>query len=70
MTEIGLLDVVELLVDVPEYDLRVGMQGAIVECYDNNTYEVEFNDQDGVMMAACTLSSEQFIVVRQARTKF
>lgn len=65
MADIGLFDVVELLVDLPEYGLQVGMQGAIVECYDNNIYTVEFADSDGLMTAACTLSSEQFIVVRR-----
>ena len=37
-----LLDVVELLVNLPEDGLRVGTQGTIVECYGDDAYEVEF----------------------------
>jgi hypothetical protein len=69
MTDVGLFDVVELLVNLPEYGLQVGMQGAIVECNDNKDYAVEFSDEEGVMIAACALSRDQFIVVSQAQTK-
>ncbi|MBW4547956.1 MAG: DUF4926 domain-containing protein [Symplocastrum torsivum CPER-KK1] len=47
MTEPELFDVIELLVDLPEYNLRSGVQGAIVECYPGGTYEVEFSNKDG-----------------------
>ncbi len=69
MTEPELFDVIELLVDLPEYHLRAGVQGAIVECYDDGKYEVEFANQDGETLALCTLSSEQFLVVWKAKTK-
>ncbi|NJR48107.1 MAG: DUF4926 domain-containing protein, partial [Hyellaceae cyanobacterium CSU_1_1] len=42
MTQPELFDVVELLIDLPESNLRAGVQGAIVECYQDNNYEVEF----------------------------
>jgi hypothetical protein len=69
MIEPELFDVVELLVDLPEFNLRVGMQGAIVECFDDGKYEVEFTNQYGETIALCTLSSEQFMVVWKAKTK-
>ena len=69
MTKPELFDVIELLVDLPEYNLRAGVQGAIVECYSDGKYEVEFTNSDGETLALTTLSSEQFIVVWKAKTK-
>jgi len=64
-----LFDVIELLVSLHEVNLHVGVRGAIVECYDNNTYEVEFTNEEGETLALCTLSPEQFIVIWKAKTK-
>ncbi|MGB9872509.1 MAG: DUF4926 domain-containing protein [Anaerolineae bacterium] len=64
-----LFDVVELLVDLPEYHLRVGARGAIVHCHPDNTYEVEFTNEEGETLALCPLSPQQFIVVWRARTR-
>lgn len=69
MTEPELFDVVELLVDLPKDNLRAGFRGALVECYDDNNYEVEFTNPEGETLALCTLSSEQFIIVWNAKTK-
>ena len=67
MTQPELFDVVELLIDLPESNLRAGVQGAIVECYNN--YEVEFSNSDGETLALCTLSARQLVVVWSAKTK-
>ncbi|MGK7895032.1 MAG: DUF4926 domain-containing protein [Xenococcus sp. (in: cyanobacteria)] len=69
MTQPELFDVVELLVDLPESNLRAGFQGAIVECYQDNNYEVDFSNSEGETLALCTLSDRQFIVVWSAKTK-
>ncbi len=69
MIQAELFDVVELLADLPEHGLQAGMQGAIVECYGDDAYEVEFTDRDGATIALCVLTSEQFMVAWQARTK-
>lgn len=69
LTEPELFDVIELLVDLPEDNRPAGVQGAIVECYDNNDYEVEFTNENGETLALCTLSPSQFIVVWKAKTK-
>ena len=69
MTEADLFDVIELLVDLPEYNLRAGNQGAIVECYNDDQYEVEFTNSDGESLALLTLDSRHFIVVWKANKK-
>ena len=69
MTHPELFDVVELLLDLPEFNLRAGIQGAIVECYRDNNYEVEFSNSDGETLALCSLSTQQFVVVWSAKTK-
>jgi hypothetical protein len=69
MTTPELFDVIELLVHLPELELVPGMQGAIVERYDENHYEVEFSNQSGETNALCTLSPEQFVVVWRSQTK-
>ena len=69
MIEPKLFDIVELLVDLPEFNVRLGARGAIVDCYSNGEYEIEFSDRDGETIALCTLSANQFVVVWQAQTK-
>jgi hypothetical protein len=69
MTKPELFDTVELLVDLPEQGIRQGAVGAIVHCYSDNTYEVEFTNEDGETLALCTLSPDQFVVVWRAKTK-
>lgn len=64
----ALFDGIELLVDLPEENLQVGTQGAIVEDF-GEAYEVEFANSDGETLALCTLKPEQFIVVWRAETK-
>lgn len=62
-------DIVELLINLPEYNLQIGAQGAIVECYSDKDFEVEFSNENGETLALCTLSSQNFIVVWQAATQ-
>ncbi|MGL5835984.1 MAG: DUF4926 domain-containing protein [Waterburya sp.] len=69
MTQPELFDVVELLIDLPQSNLRARVQGAIVECYQDNNYEIEFSNFDGETLAICTLSERQFVVVWSAKTK-
>jgi Domain of unknown function (DUF4926) len=64
-----LLDIVEILVNLPEHKQFVGAQGTIVECYDSDNFEIEFSNEDGETTALCALSSQQFIVVWKAATK-
>jgi hypothetical protein len=64
----ALFDTVDLLVDLPAFNLRSGSLGAIVHAYDERNYEVEFINAEGKTTALCPLSTEQFIVVWQAKT--
>jgi hypothetical protein len=69
MIEPELFDLVELLIDLPEYNLRSGVRGAIVDCYSDQKYEVEFTNEEGETIALCTLLSEQFVVLWKAQAK-
>jgi hypothetical protein len=63
--EIQLLDVVALTMDVPKYNLFRGEIGAVVECYPNDGYEVEFISLDGYTYAVVALRGNQLISLRQ-----
>ncbi|NES96781.1 MAG: DUF4926 domain-containing protein [Desertifilum sp. SIO1I2] len=69
MIEPELFDAIELLVNLPKDRLCAGVRGAIVECYEDGKYEVEFANEEGETLALSTLSSEEFIVVWKAKTK-
>src|SRR5712692_8549267 len=66
--EIKLLDVMALTIDLPQYNLCRGEVGAVVECYPDHTFDVEFVAQDGYTYALATLRSDQLIPLRQKRT--
>ncbi len=40
-------DVIELVRDIPERNIRAGMQGTVVHSHGNDVYEVEFTNADG-----------------------
>ena len=40
-----------VLMDLPEENLRAGVPGGIVECYDDSKYEVEFTNEQGEALA-------------------
>ena len=64
-SEIQLLDVVALTMDVPNHNLFRGEIGAVVECYPNDGYEVEFVSLDGHTYALVALRGNQLIPLRQ-----
>ncbi len=51
MIQPELLDVVELLVDLPDLQLQAGDQGTIGEEYDDCAHEVEFSYSQGESLA-------------------
>lgn len=69
MNKPELLDAIELLVDIPQYSLRKGEQGTIVEDYENEFYEVEFTNRKGEATALCTINQDKFTVVWSAKTQ-
>jgi hypothetical protein len=64
-----LFDVIELLVNLPEEGLQVGAQGAIVEHYGNDSYEVEFVNGSGEPIALVVLKHHQFVVAWRSESK-
>lgn len=64
-----LYDAIETIYSLPEYNLPAGAQGTLVHQHTTDTFEVEFVDEDGETLALCPLSSQQFIVVWQAKTE-
>jgi hypothetical protein len=65
----NLFDTIELIVDIPENRLNVGMRGTIVECLSNDAYEVEFINNYGETTNTLPLYQGQFIVVWRSDTK-
>ncbi len=66
MNEIKQLDVVALLEDVPEEDLKRGEVGTVVEVFADRAdlpgaFLVEFSDRTGAAYAFADLSPEQLI---------
>jgi hypothetical protein len=62
-TNIRLLDVVALTVDLPEKGLVRGQAGTVVEVLSSGAYEVEFSDNDGRTYAQAALPGDQLIVL-------
>jgi hypothetical protein len=60
---IQLLDVVALTADLPERGLRRGQVGTVVELLAEDTYEVEFSDDDGRTYAMLALRPNQLMVL-------
>lgn len=69
MSQPDLLDVVELLVNLPEQNLQAGAQGAIVEQYSDQQYEVEFTNPDGETLALVALPIQHFVVIWRSSSK-
>ena len=69
MSKPELFDILELLIDLPEKNIPAKTQGTIVECFGKDVYEIEFANAQGETLALCTLSSPQFAIVWQAKTK-
>ena len=61
---VHLLDVVALIVDLPEYDLWRGQVGTVVEILANGkAFEVEFSDREGRTFESVGLRPEQFMTL-------
>jgi hypothetical protein len=62
---VKLLDVVALVVDLPQYNLWRGQVGTVVETLAEGTaFEVEFSDRKGRTYESLGLRPDQFIVLR------
>ena len=64
MNIIELLDLVTLTVDLPEYNLRRGQVGTVVEVLaGGKVFEVEFSDRDGRTYESAGLPPDQILVL-------
>ena len=64
MNIIELLDLVTLTVDLPEYNLRRGQVGTVVEILaGGKAFEVEFSDRDGRTYESLGLRPDQIMVL-------
>ena len=57
------LDVVALLVDVPEHGLVRGQVGTIVEQHSDGVFEVEFSDDEGRTYALAAIPATGLLVL-------
>jgi hypothetical protein len=57
--EIKILDVVALVEDLPEQNLRRGEVGTVVDCWKDGTFEVEFSDDTGEPYSFIALNAEK-----------
>jgi hypothetical protein len=63
-SQIKLLDVVALTVDLPEYHLWRGQVGTVVEILaDGQAFEVEFCDREGRTFQSLGLRADQIMVL-------
>jgi len=62
-------DIIEVVTDIPEKNLRAGDRGAVVHCHGDDCYEIEFADKNGETIDFSALHAKQFIVVWRAETR-
>lgn len=63
---INVLDVVALLVDIPEHGLVRGQVGSVVERLDDHVFEVELSDDEGRTCEMIALGADLLRVVHAA----
>ena len=61
MKNINILDVVALLVEIPERGLVAGQVGTAVEILDEEVFEVEFCDNNGKTYDSLALRSDRLM---------
>jgi hypothetical protein len=64
-----LYDAIEILIDLPAYNLRAGDRGAVVHKHADDLFEIEFATEAGATIALSALSASQFVVVWRAETE-
>ncbi len=65
--KIELFDVVALTHDLPEFNLRRGLVGTVVEILSNgDAYEVEFSDREGRTYESLGFRASQLLVLHYA----
>jgi len=63
-SDIHLLDVVALTIDVPEKSLVRGQVGTVVEIFPDGQYEIEFADEEGRTYGLEAVEGDHLLVLR------
>ncbi|MEO8666476.1 MAG: DUF4926 domain-containing protein [Ignavibacteria bacterium] len=58
-----ILEVVALLIDIPEKNLIKGQVGTIVEFLENETFEVEFCNRNGETIQTAPIESKDILLL-------
>ena len=66
---VRILDTIALTVDLSEHGLFRGQVGTVVETLGENTFEVEFVDNNGHTYATLPLHSNQFLILHHDPVK-
>lgn len=61
--EIKILDTVALTEDLPEFGLRRGEVGTVVDAWKDGAFEVEFSNDSGETYAFAALRAEQLMTL-------
>ncbi len=61
--DLGQLEVVALIENLPRRSLRRGQVGTVVEVLAPGVFEVEFSDDDGRTYASLALRAEQLLIL-------
>jgi hypothetical protein len=62
-----MLDVIAVLIDVPEHGLVRGQVGTVVEKLDGDVFEIEFSDDEGRTYAELALAVDVLLVLHHRR---
>lgn len=62
-------DVIALLEDLPQHNLKRGQVGTIVEEWEPGVFEVEFADTHGVAYAMVALRADQIMLLHWQSTE-
>ncbi|MBF0389841.1 MAG: DUF4926 domain-containing protein [Desulfamplus sp.] len=67
MPNIG--DIIELITNIPEKTLSVGMRGVVVHSHGDDVYEIEFTNEEGETLDFTSLNKKNFMVIWKSETK-
>lgn len=59
--EIKILDAVAVIEDLPEFGLKRGEVGTVVDAWKDGAFEVEFSDESGAAYVFVALSAEKLM---------
>jgi hypothetical protein len=57
-------DVIALIEDLPQHNLKRGQVGTIIEAWESGVFEVEFANTNGVAYAMVALRADQMMLLR------